>query len=93
MRYTSNLAKVQHHGAPSSPHVTRDVKLYLIRMWGSISKIRRLDAPGTTIVSPHRHIHLTNPLTVPHMRYTSYLATAPPRRAAGSPHVVREVKL
>jgi hypothetical protein len=32
-------------------------------------------------------------LTVPHVRYTSYLATVPPRRAAGSPHVAREVKL
>jgi hypothetical protein len=36
---------------------------------------------------------LTHPLTVPHMRYTSYLATVPPRGAAGSSHVVCEVKL
>jgi hypothetical protein len=27
------------------------------------------------------------------MHYTSYLATVPPRGAAGSPHVGREVKL
>jgi hypothetical protein len=51
------------------------------------------DAPGTTTVSPHRHIHLTLPLTVLHMRYTSYLAAVQPHRAAGSPQVAREVKV
>jgi hypothetical protein len=57
-----------------------------------IAKKTRCSANYTT-VSPHRHIHLTHPLKVPHMRYTSYLATVPPRGAAGNPHVAREVKL
>jgi hypothetical protein len=51
------------------------------------------DAPGATTVSPHHHIHLTLPLTVLRMCYTSYLATVPPRGTASSPHVAREVKL
>jgi hypothetical protein len=41
MRYTSYLATVQHHGAAGSPHVAHDVKLQLIRMWGSVSKTRK----------------------------------------------------
>jgi hypothetical protein len=52
-----------------------------------------LVATGTTTVPPHRHIHLTLPLTVLHMRYTSYLATVQHCGAAGSPHVARDVKL
>jgi hypothetical protein len=38
MPYTSYLDTVQHHGAAGSPHVARDVRLYLIRTWGSVSK-------------------------------------------------------
>jgi hypothetical protein len=56
-------------------------------------RLEDLDAPGTTTVSPHRHIHLTLPLTILHMHYTSYLATVQYRGAAGSPLVARDVKL
>jgi hypothetical protein len=41
MPYTSYLDTTQHHGAAGSPHVARDVRLYLIRMWGSVSKTRK----------------------------------------------------
>jgi hypothetical protein len=60
-------------------------------LWTSDSE--DLDAPGTTTVSPHRHIHPTLRLTVLHMRYTSYLATVQHCGAAGSHHVTRDVKL
>jgi hypothetical protein len=36
---------------------------------------------------------MTLPLTVLHMRFTSYLATVQRHGAAGSPHVARDVKL
>jgi hypothetical protein len=51
------------------------------------------DALGITTVSPHRHIHLTLPLTVLHKPYTSYLDTGQHHRAARSPHVARDVGL
>jgi hypothetical protein len=41
MPYTSYLDTSQHHGAVGSPHVARDVRLYLIRTWGSVSKTRK----------------------------------------------------
>jgi hypothetical protein len=41
MPYTSYLDTVQHHGAAGSPHVARDVRLYLIRTWGCVSKKRK----------------------------------------------------
>jgi hypothetical protein len=41
MPYTSYLDTTQHHGAAGSPHVARDVRLYLIRLWGSVSKTRK----------------------------------------------------
>jgi hypothetical protein len=41
MPYTSYLDTTQHHGIGGSPHVARDVRLYLIRMWGSVSKTRK----------------------------------------------------
>jgi hypothetical protein len=50
----------------------------------TVHNLEDLGAPGTTTVSPHHHIHLTLPLIVLHMRYTSYLATVPPHGAAGS---------
>jgi hypothetical protein len=51
------------------------------------------DAPGTTTVPPHRHLHLTLPLTVLHMPYTSYLDKAQHHEAAGSPHAAHDVRL
>jgi hypothetical protein len=41
MPYTSYLDTAQHHGIAGSPHVARDVRLYLIRTWGSVSKTRK----------------------------------------------------
>jgi hypothetical protein len=41
MPYTSYLDTAQHHGAAGSPHVACDVRLYLIRTWGSVSKPRK----------------------------------------------------
>jgi hypothetical protein len=41
MPYTSYLDTAQHHEAAGSPHVARDVRLYLIRTWGSVSKTRK----------------------------------------------------
>jgi hypothetical protein len=38
MPYTSYLDTVQHHGAAGGPHVACDVRPYLIRTWGSVSK-------------------------------------------------------
>jgi hypothetical protein len=35
------LVTAQHHGAAASPHVAHDVRLYLIRTWGSVSKTRK----------------------------------------------------
>jgi hypothetical protein len=41
MHYTSYLDTTQHHRAAGNPHVARDVRLYLIRTWGSVSKTRK----------------------------------------------------
>jgi hypothetical protein len=41
MAYTSYLDTTQHHRAAGSPHIARDVRLYLIRTWGSVSKTRK----------------------------------------------------
>jgi hypothetical protein len=41
MPYTSYLDAAQHHRAAGSPHIARDVRLYLIRTWGSVSKTRK----------------------------------------------------
>jgi hypothetical protein len=42
MPYTTYLDTTQHHGAAGSPHIARDARLYLIRMWGSVSKTRKM---------------------------------------------------
>jgi hypothetical protein len=39
--YTSYLDTAQHHGVAGNPHIARDVRLYLIRTWGSVSKTRK----------------------------------------------------
>jgi hypothetical protein len=41
MPYTSYLDTTQHHEAAGRPHVACDVRLYLIMMWGSVSKTRK----------------------------------------------------
>jgi hypothetical protein len=41
MPYTSYLDTAQHHGIAGSLHVARDVRLYLIRTWGSVSKNKK----------------------------------------------------
>jgi hypothetical protein len=51
------------------------------------------DPPGTTTVSPHRHIHLALPLTILHIPYTSYLDTTQHHGAVGHPHIARDVRL
>jgi hypothetical protein len=41
MPYISYLDTAQHHGAAGSPHVARDVRLYLFRTWDCVSKKKR----------------------------------------------------
>jgi hypothetical protein len=50
MPYTSYLDAAQHHGAAGSPHVARDVRLYIIRTWCSVSKTRKKKKMLTFVV-------------------------------------------
>jgi hypothetical protein len=42
MRYISYLATIPPLGAAGSPHVAHEVKMQLIRMWGPVSKTRKI---------------------------------------------------